>query len=169
MSNRPVTSARQRRLAAQLLRSWRVSLPAAEWQAVGVPSLRAAAEAQLVFGARRLPRQTLLRVISPRPDRTTGRSYSVVELITDDMPFLVDTLHLTLGEAGYAVQLISHPILGAVRGANGRLLHFRERRNGRAPISESWQYLRIDRVAGTQECAALRLRLVAALLDVRYA
>ncbi len=76
-----------------------------------------------------------------------GRSYSVVELVTDDMPFMVDTLYLTLGEAGYAVQLISHPILGAVRGANGRLLHFRERGRGRAPISESWQYLRIDRVA----------------------
>ncbi len=117
MSNRPVTSARKRHLAAQLLRSWRVSLPAAEWQAVGVASLRAAAEDQLGFGARRMPRQTLLRVSSPRMESATGRSYSVVELITDDMPFLVDTLHLTLSEAGYAVRLISHPILGAVRGA----------------------------------------------------
>lgn len=109
MSSRPVTSARQRRLAAQLLRSWRVSLPAAEWQAVGVASLRAAAEAQLAFGARRMPRQTLLRVSSPRMQIAAGRSYSVVELITDDMPFLVDTLHLTLNEAGYGVQLISIP------------------------------------------------------------
>ncbi len=169
MSNRPVTSTRRRRLAAQLLRGWRVSLPTAEWHAVGAASLRSAAEAQLDFGARRLPRQTLLRISSPPMDSSAGRSYSVVELVTDDMPFLVDTLYLVLGEAGYAVQLISHPILGAVRGANGRLLQFRERARARAPVSESWQYLRIDRVAGANECAALRQRLLAALRDVRYA
>jgi len=169
MNNRPISSARQHRLTAQLLRAWRVSLPAAEWQAVGMAKLRTAAEAQLAFGARRRPRKTLLRVSSPPMDDAAARSYSVVELITDDMPFLVDTLYLTLGQAGYGVQLISHPILGAVRGANGRLLHFRERRRGSAPISESWQYLRIDRVAGAHECAGLRAKLLAALLDVRYA
>ena len=169
MINRPASSARHRRLAAQLLRAWRVSLPSADWQAVGTAKLRSDAESQLQFGARRKPRQTLLRVFSPALDSGVTRSYSIVELITDDMPFLVDTLYLALSEAGYGVQLISHPILGAVRGANGRLLHFRERRGGHAPISESWQYLRIDRVAGVQECAALRTRLLAALLDVRYA
>ncbi len=166
---RPIPSARNRRLAAQLLRAWRSSLPAAEWQAVGATNLRAAAESQLQFGARRRPRQALLRVTSPPVDPGAGRSYSVVELVTDDMPFLVDTLHLALGEAGYGVQLISHPILGAVRGANGRLLHFRERRGVSAPTSESWQYLRIDRVPGAHECAALRARLLSALQDVRYA
>ena len=166
---RPIPSARNRRLAAQLLRAWRSSLPAAEWQAVGATNLRAAAESQLQFGARRRPRQALLRVTSPPVDPGAGRSYSVVELVTDDMPFLVDTLHLALGEAGYGVQLISHPILGAVRGANGRLLHFRERRGASAPTSESWQYLRIDRVPGAHECAALRARLLSALQDVRYA
>jgi len=85
------------------------------------------------------------------------------------MPFLVDTLNVAIGEAGYGVRLNSRPILGAVRGANGRLLAFGERRAGRAAINESWQYLRIDRVPGPQECAALRHRLAAVLRDVRLA
>ncbi len=169
MIRKPVPSARHRRLSAQLLRAWRVSLPTADWQAVGTATLRADAETQLLFGAQRKPGQTLLRVSSPPLQGTANHSYSIVELITDDMPFLVDTLYLALSEAGYGVQLISHPILGAVRGANGRLLHFRERRGGHAPISESWQYLRIDRVPGAQELAKLRTRLLAALVDVRYA
>ena len=72
MSSGTVPSARHRRLAAQLLRAWRVSLPAADWHAVGAASLRAAAEAQLQFGARRPPRQALLRVSSPPVDSSAG-------------------------------------------------------------------------------------------------
>jgi glutamate dehydrogenase len=162
-------SVRHRQLAARLLRSWRTSLPQGEWRAAGAASLRAAAESQVQFGARRSSRQTLLRVYSPPLDAAAGASYSVVELVVDDMPFIVDTLNLALGDAGYGVQLNVRPILGAVRGANGRLLHFRERRGRKAPTSESWQYLRIDRVPSAQECSALRRRLAAVLRDVRLA
>jgi glutamate dehydrogenase len=95
----------------------------------------------------------------------------VVELITDDMPFLVDTLTMLLAETGHAVQLIAHPILQVVRGRSGQLLHVgeRSRRKGQQPHSESWQYLRIDRITDEQERAALRARLLAALTDVRNA
>ena len=74
MSRPRATSARQRRLAAGLLRAWRASLPQAEWRAVGAASLRAAAESQLLVGARRAPRQTLLRVYSPPAVLGTGAS-----------------------------------------------------------------------------------------------
>ncbi len=160
---------RHRQLATRLLRAWRASLPPGDWRAAGALALRAAAEAQLRFGARREPRQTLVRVSSPPVPPGRGHSYSVVELITDDMPFLVDTLSLALGEAGHNVQLIAHPILSAVRGAGGRLLRFGERRGAHKPVNESWQYLRIDRIASAQEAAALQNRLRAALADVRHA
>ncbi len=169
MSKPPARGRRQLQLAARLLRAWRTGLPPEEWRAAGAGALRSAAETQLRFGARRAPRQTLVRVTSPPLAPGTGGGYSVVELITDDMPFLVDTLNLSLSEAGHSVQLIVHPIMGAVRGAGGRLLQFGERKTVRAPVSESWQYLRIDRLAGPEEAAALRARLLAALTDVRHA
>ena len=160
---------RHRQLATRLLRAWRASLPPGDWRAAGAPTLRAAAEAQLQFGARRAPQQTLVRVSSPPHPSGRGHSYSVVELVTDDMPFLVDTLGLALSESGHNIQLIAHPILNAVRGAGGRLLGFGERRGAHVPVSESWQYLRIDRIATEQEAAALQERLRAALADVRHA
>ena len=169
MSKAPALGPRHRQLAARLLRAWRAGLPPGEWRAASAPALRAAAEAQLRFGARRAPRQTLLRVSSPVLAAGHGNSYSIVELITDDMPFLVDTLNLALSEAGHSVQFIAHPIVSVVRGAGGRLLHLGERHGKRAPVSESWQYLRIDRVAGVPEAAALQARLHAALADVRHA
>src|SRR5260221_10790373 len=124
---------RQPQLTARLLRAWRADLPAAHRVAAGAIALRAAAAAQLRFGRRRAPRETLLRVSNPRPEDTPDGSYSVVELITDDMPFLVDTLSMSLAETGHAVQLIAHPILQVVRGRSGRLLHVRseERRVGK--------------------------------------
>src|SRR5882672_1312850 len=160
---------RQPRLSARLLRAWRADLPAADWVAAGAIALRAAAAAQLRFGRRRAPRETLLRVSNPRPEDAPDGSYSVVELITDDMPFLVDTLTMSLAETGHAVQLIAHPILQVVRGRSGRLLRMGERRAAQTPRNESWQYLRIDRIADEQERGALRARLLAALADVRSA
>ena len=160
---------RQPLLTARLLRTWRHALTGTEWRDAGTAALRAAAESQLRLGLQRKPRQTLLRVSSPAADTNGHGHYSEVELITDDMPFLVDTLNMTLAAAGHGVQLIVHPILPAVRGAHGRLLHFGERHAKYSPVNESWQYLRIDRVAGDLACAALRAQLLAALTDVRHA
>jgi glutamate dehydrogenase len=160
-------------LAARLLRAWRASVPAGEWRLTGTSTLRAAAAAQVQFAAQRRARQTLVRVHSAPQAPGSGKSWSVVELITDDMPFLVDTLTMTLAEAGHAVQLIAHPIVAARRSSDGRLLGFAGRGPRTAPapavVNESWQYLQISRVAGEQECAALQARIVAALRDVRLA
>ncbi|MGB8693748.1 MAG: hypothetical protein WCD08_09595, partial [Steroidobacteraceae bacterium] len=170
-------------LVAHLLRAWRANVPPAEWRQNGATTLRAAASAQLQFAAVRRARQTLVRVHSPLLAVAPGHSHSVVELITDDMPFLVDTLTMTLAEAGYAVQLIAYQIVAARRNGSGRLLGF-DRRGGDAgagdaderrtavksgAVNESWQYLQISRVAGEQECAALQGRILAAMQDVRRA
>ena len=83
----------------------------------------ASCAAQLEFGARRRRHQTLLRVSSTGRRgrvRRRGLSYSVVELIIDDMPFLVDTLSMTLAQLGLSVQLIIHPILRVRRDAARR-------------------------------------------------
>jgi len=144
-----------------------------EWRLAGARTLRAAAAAQVELAAVRRMRQTLVRVHSASQSTEPGNSYSVVELITDDMPFLVDTLTMTLTEAGHAVQLIAHPIVAARRSSTGRLLGFAGRSRGapghRPAVNESWQYLQISRVAGEQECAALQARIAAALHDVRRA
>ncbi len=172
-------------LTTQLLRAWRNALPPGEWRLAGNANLRAAAAAQVQFASQRRARQTLVRVHSAEQSQLPGNSYSVVELITDDMPFLVDTLTMTLAEAGHAVQLIAHPIVGARRSSSGRLLGMagrsepgsraaagprsRAKPAQRPAVNESWQYLQISRVAGDEECAALQARIVAALRDVRRA
>src|ERR1039458_9065721 len=153
-------SPRRRNLAqltAALLRAWQGSVPQEEWRRLDVAALRAACAAQLEFGRRRRRNQTLLRVLcapdtpatpAPAARRRAGASArsvaapSVVQLITDDMPFLVDTLSMTLAQAGVSAQIIIHPVLRVQRDALGRLRSLDEDLQADGGRPEAWEYLR---------------------------
>lgn len=180
------------RLVAALLSAWRESLPAEEWRELDAASLAASCAAQLQFGRRRRRGQTLLRLLIDRP-RTSASSaaeepadgFAVLELIAEDMPFLVNTLQMTAAQAGLSTQLIIHPVLSVQRDGAGRLLTLqsgtpaddgaaeplrrRTRRQARAPLRESWQHLRLARIGSEAEARALLRSLRAALADLRYA
>src|SRR5579863_3272470 len=111
---------RGRSLTATLLRAWRGSVPREEWRQLDQGTLRAACAAQLEFGRRRRPNQTLLRVLCAPQERAPA-AYSVIQLVTDDMPFLVDTLSMVLTQAQVSLQIIIHPILRVQRNALGQI------------------------------------------------
>ena len=98
----------------------------------------------------------------------------MIQLVTEDMPFLVDTVSMTLAQAGLAKQLIIHPIL-RVHRAQPMVRSARCMRTLEAPadeaggVHESWQYWRIDPVGDAQDCERLRRRLAGPLADVRRA
>jgi glutamate dehydrogenase len=157
-------------LAAALLRAWRTSVPAEEWRSFDADVLRHACSAQIDFGVRRRRRQTLLRV---RNQPGADAPYAVIELVIDDMPFLVDSISMTLAQLGLSAQLIVHPILRVRRDASGRLQSMQAEvdanQGNDSGLRESWQYWRIDRIGGEAECSQLRRRLLGALADVRRA
>src|SRR5690606_21415956 len=66
-------------------------------RATGPEVLAAAAAGHLRFGATRKPGQALVRVFNPSAARDGWDSArTVVEVVTDDMPFLVDSLAMVL-------------------------------------------------------------------------
>jgi glutamate dehydrogenase len=154
---------------AALLRAWEGSIPQEEWRRLDQRVLRADCAALLAFGRRRRRHQTLLRVLHAPDTRGAPASYSLVQLVTDDMPFLVDTLTMTLTQAGESVQTIIHPILRVRRDGKGRLLALDQNLETEGGHNESWQYLRIDRIGDAAEGEHLQRRLQAALADVRRA
>ncbi|MFI4913815.1 MAG: NAD-glutamate dehydrogenase [Steroidobacterales bacterium] len=154
-------------LPAALLRAWRHSLASEEWHALDTASLTAACARQLQFGRRRRRGQTLLRVFND----AAHEAYSIVELITEDMSFLVDTLALALAQSGLSVQLVIHPVVHARRDARGllRALTSAAAVDRAGSVAESWQYLRIDRLESAGECARVGRELRVHLADVRRA
>ena len=74
--------------------------------------LYAVALNHLARGRVRHPGDTLVEVLSPDRDRDGWHSdRSVVLIITDDVPFLVDTVRIVLDRHGVSTHLLVHPML----------------------------------------------------------
>src|SRR5579863_5503838 len=131
--------------------------------------LAKAALAHLAFAQRRAPGRSLVRVFNPDPVRDGFESpHTLVLTVTDDMPFLVDSLGMAFTRAELAVHLIVHPVLQVRRERRGQLTDIGA--NGTQPShAESWQLYEIDRVTDAAQLARLQQDLENTLGDVRVA
>ena len=131
--------------------------------------LAKAALAHLAFGARRAPGRSLVRVFNPDAHQDGFESaHTLVLTVTDDMPFLVDSLGMAFSRAELAVHLIVHPVLPVRRDRRGHLVDIGA--NGaEAAHPESWQLYEIDRVSDPAQLDRLQRDLEVTLADVRLA
>ena len=82
--------------------------------------LYAVAQAHLNVGRVRQKGETLIRVLSPNRDRDGWSSdRTIVLLVADDAPFLVDTVRIVLERHGVATHLLVHPMLHVRRTPEG--------------------------------------------------
>src|SRR5947209_3715270 len=91
------------------------------------------------FGERRRPGQAKIRVHNPDPAADAdgwSSPHTIVEIVNDDMPFLVDSVTGAINASNRVVHLIIHPILTVARGSDGRLCDILE--PGAAGTPESW-------------------------------
>ncbi|MFZ2648828.1 MAG: NAD-glutamate dehydrogenase, partial [Burkholderiaceae bacterium] len=125
------------------------------------------------FGARRLPGQTLVQVLSPAlAEHGWVSRHSVIDIVNDDMPFLVDTTTMEINRQGLALHLIVHPIYAVQRDAQGQLVSIRPRSEAaEAPGTgrESWIHIEVDRIIEPLQRADLATGLERVLGDVRAA
>jgi glutamate dehydrogenase len=131
-------------------------------------ALACAALHHLEFGSgRRAPGQSLVKVFNPDPAREGFECpHTLVMIVTDDMPFLVDSVGMVFTRAELAVHLIVHPVIDVRRDRRGRLTGIGT--NGAAQTrSESWQLYEIDRQTDPRQLHELQERIASTLADVR--
>ncbi|PZW50413.1 glutamate dehydrogenase [Humitalea rosea] len=148
--------------AAVLLRKLYASAPTAELAGMPADQPAAAAASLYAFAADRPPGGAArVRLLAPGAGR--GAS-AVAEIVTDDMPFLVDSALGALTRQGRVVRRLLHPVLGATRDADGRLLALG------APGAPPESMMRIEIApAGRTDWVATEAALARALSDVRLA
>ena len=132
--------------------------------------LAGAALAALELGRTRSGARSLVRVFNPDPARDGfASSHTVIMVVTDDMPFLVDSLGIVCTQNGLAVHLLAHPVFSVVRDGRGRLtgVHLDDPPPGAK--QESWQLFEIDREPDAERLAAIEAGIRATLADVRAA
>ena len=124
----------------------------------------------LQLGAQRQPGVPTVRIFSPTPGEDGWSSrHSVIHVVNDDMPFLVDSTTLEINREGYTLHLIVHPIYAVRRDAQGRLLKVSPRDQDPEAPRESWMYVEIDRLADAEQRDTLAARIRRVLGDVRAA
>ncbi len=131
-------------------------------------ALAAAAAGHLRFGAVRKAGRALVRVFNPDLARDGWQSQAtVVQVVTDDMPFLVDSLAMVLNGSGLSIHAMAHPVFGVHRDRAGRLQSAAD--DAQVGTAESWQHLEVDRTNDPSQLDALRARIETVLGDVRAA
>jgi glutamate dehydrogenase len=116
-----------------------------------IDDIYAVGVAHLDLGRQRELGTPVVRVVSPDRERDGWQSpHSVVLMVTDDMPFLVDTMRMVLERHGLDVHLLVHPMLTVERDATGVMqgvAPFADRsKSGGHAVVEAWTQIEIDRV-----------------------
>ncbi|HEY4133792.1 MAG TPA: NAD-glutamate dehydrogenase [Alphaproteobacteria bacterium] len=126
------------------------------------------------FLQNRTPGSAKVRAYNPRvADHGWTCGHTVVEIVNDDMPFLVDSVTGWLSQKGLGLHQVIHPIVRVVRDAKGVLTELLppEAANGKAAEgqNESVMHLEIDSQGSAAELAEIEQGLAAVLADVRAA
>ncbi|QCG89201.1 NAD-glutamate dehydrogenase [Azospirillum sp. TSH100] len=138
----------------------------------GTPEqLYGAALAMWQWGQQREAGKPKVRVYAPRLDEHGWQSErSVVEIVNDDMPFLVDSVTAELNRQGVTVHLIIHPVTRVVRDAEGRIVELLEPgEEADGAHDESFMHCSIDPLSDPAAQARLREGIERVLTDVRAA
>ena len=141
-----------------------------EEHVAGLPDEEVFAEMRGVFDfvVAREPGEVAVRVFNPDlsvhgfdPGRT------VVDIVVDDSPFLVDSVRAAIETADHKLTLDAHAVIGTERDDNGRLVDVGHART--SDIRESVQHYVLERSLEEAECRQLASQLNSVLSDVGLA
>ncbi|HEX6443113.1 MAG TPA: NAD-glutamate dehydrogenase, partial [Stellaceae bacterium] len=142
-------------------------VPPADVAERGAADLFGAALALWRFAEIRQRGTAKVRVYNPDPAVERWSSpRTIVEIVNEDMPFLVDSVTSAINDGGREVRLAIHPILGVTRDSEGRVAALGPDAPGQR---ESWMQIEISREPDPEQLARLAARLEAVLADVRAA
>jgi len=177
------------------LRAYYRHVPDDDLTAAGPRRIAAVARQQAGLAAHRPQGRTAVQV-RPGDEAALDPASDAIDIVTDDMPYLVDSIMMELGRHGLPARLLVHPQLRVRRDVTGTLLQVAGPVNGAAltspaspassassappassaspappapdELAESWTHLEIPRLAeGEEKTLADDLQRV--LSDVRVA
>ncbi len=133
--------------------------------------LYGAAVAHWNLAQHRPPGAANIHVYNPEFEQHGWQSHhTVLEIVSDDMPFVVDSVTMELARSGYGINLVIHPVVRVRRDEEGNLLDVLEP-GVDAPdaIAESVLHAEVVREPDPELLAQLKQRITDVLVQVRAA
>src|SRR5215213_3677031 len=123
------------------------------------------------FAGRREPGEWKIRIYNPHFEEHGWQStHTVIEMVNDDMPFLVDSTRMEINRQGYAIHMILHPVMKVRRDAEGRLIEVLPRNaDEEDAIAESVIHVEVDRQTEPAVLEDLKGCIEKTLADVKAA
>jgi glutamate dehydrogenase len=119
--------------------------------------------------SRREPGETKVRVYTPRyEERGWQSNHTAIEIVVDDMPFLVDSVGMEITRQGYSVHLMMHPVVRAVRDDSGELQKVLPP-DSEGGLPESVMHVEVDQHTKAGVLDELRANIERVLGEVRAA
>jgi len=121
------------------------------------------------FARKREAGRARVRVFNPSIEEHGWQStHTIIEIVNDDMPFLVDSVTMEVNRHGLTLHLIMHPILAVSRGPDGTLLGLANK-DAKDVRRESFIHVEVDRISDAAELERVAADIVRVLDDVRAA
>ena len=121
------------------------------------------------FARKREPGKARVRVFNPTITEHGWQStHTIIEIVNDDMPFLVDSVTMEVNRHGLTLHLIIHPLILVSRDVDGTLLGLGTEGSPTAR-RESFIHVEIDRMADPAQMEAMAADVTRVLGDVRLA
>jgi glutamate dehydrogenase len=123
------------------------------------------------FGTQRTPGVPKIRIFNPTLERNGWETeHTVLEVVNDDMPFLVDSVTAEFSRRERKIHLLLHPIIHARRDASGNRLEVVDTGNaGTSTMVESYMHIEFDQETEPAELESIRASLEDVLNQVRAA
>ncbi|HXR26115.1 MAG TPA: NAD-glutamate dehydrogenase, partial [Candidatus Binataceae bacterium] len=155
----------------RFLQAYYANVDAEDIAARDPKELAAAALSHLMFARQRRGR-ALVRVFNPT-QRECGYSspHTVIEMVNDDMPFLVDSIGLALTRRALTLHFLTHPVFAVARDKAGVLRSVEERGSAadKRHRLESFQHVEVDRIVDPATLQSLCAEIERSMRDVRVA
>ncbi len=156
---------------SEFVRQYYHWVPPADLAERSALDLYGAAVAHWNLAQRRPPGTAKVRVYNPDPEEDGWQSsHTVVDLVTADMPFLVDSVTMELGHGGHAIDLVIHPVIRVLRDGEGNLTGvLRPGAEHEDAIAESILHAEVERETDPERLAELLAQVERVLGEVSAA
>jgi glutamate dehydrogenase len=155
------------------LRHYYDFVDADDLQSRAIADLYGAALAHWQTAQRFVPGSERLRVYNPILEQHGWHSdHTVIEIVNDDMPFLVDSVSMAVNRLGLALHSVVHPVFRIWRGPDGSIVRVGQGAEDAADTRSqlaSFIHFEVDRCGDAAKLDALRDEIARVLRDVRAA
>ncbi|WP_297352621.1 NAD-glutamate dehydrogenase [Paraburkholderia sp.] len=142
-------------------------------QSRAIADLYGAALAHWQTAQRFVPGSERLRVYNPILEQHGWHSdHTVIEIVNDDMPFLVDSVSMAVNRLGLALHSVVHPVFRIWRGVDGSIVRVGQGAEDAADTQSqlaSFIHFEVDRCGDAAKLDSLRDDIAKVLGDVRAA